>query len=123
MYSPFLLSCRVNNKIKRWVFSFHVPLFLFVGQELTPQDLGKSTDIWPHLNALIFRLTCFKAFSSFVFQSTVTLDGDKLVHVQKWDGKETKFVREIKDGKMVMVRWIDRDDTSFLFLSLAIYAT
>ncbi|KAK1792906.1 hypothetical protein P4O66_001637 [Electrophorus voltai] len=36
-------------------------------------------------------------------QSTVTLDGDKLVHVQKWDGKETKFVREIKDGKMVMV--------------------
>ncbi|CAF87993.1 unnamed protein product, partial [Tetraodon nigroviridis] len=34
--------------------------------------------------------------------STVTLDGDKLVHVQKWDGKETKFVREIKDGKLVM---------------------
>uniref|UniRef100_A0A3Q4BKV8 Cellular retinoic acid-binding protein 1 n=1 Tax=Mola mola TaxID=94237 RepID=A0A3Q4BKV8_MOLML len=32
--------------------------------------------------------------------STVTLEGDKLVHVQKWDGKETKFVREIKDGKM-----------------------
>uniref|UniRef100_A0A3B5MRJ4 Cellular retinoic acid-binding protein 1 n=1 Tax=Xiphophorus couchianus TaxID=32473 RepID=A0A3B5MRJ4_9TELE len=30
-------------------------------------------------------------------KSTVTLDGDKLVHVQKWDGKETKFVREIKD--------------------------
>lgn len=38
-----------------------------------------------------------------VSQSTVTLDGDKLVHVQKWDGKETKFVREIKDGKLVMV--------------------
>uniref|UniRef100_A0AAR2LS05 Cytosolic fatty-acid binding proteins domain-containing protein n=1 Tax=Pygocentrus nattereri TaxID=42514 RepID=A0AAR2LS05_PYGNA len=36
-------------------------------------------------------------------KSTVTLDGDNLVHVQKWDGKETKFVREIKDGKMVMV--------------------
>lgn len=32
------------------------------------------------------------------------MDGDKLVHVQKWDGKETKFVREIKDGKLVMVR-------------------
>uniref|UniRef100_A0A8C8DCQ3 Cellular retinoic acid-binding protein 1 n=1 Tax=Oryzias sinensis TaxID=183150 RepID=A0A8C8DCQ3_9TELE len=30
-------------------------------------------------------------------KSTVTLDGDKLVHVQKWDGKETKHVREIKD--------------------------
>lgn len=37
-------------------------------------------------------------------QSTVTMDGDKLVHVQKWDGKETKFVREIKDGKMTMVK-------------------
>ncbi|XP_053565110.1 fatty acid-binding protein, brain [Bombina bombina] len=35
-------------------------------------------------------------------KSTVTLEGDKLVHVQKWDGKETKFVREIKDDKMVM---------------------
>ncbi|KAM4633595.1 fatty acid-binding protein, brain isoform 1-T1 [Polymixia lowei] len=35
-------------------------------------------------------------------KSTVTLDGEKLVHVQKWDGKETKFVREMKDGKMVM---------------------
>uniref|UniRef100_A0A4W5NGT6 Fatty acid binding protein 7, brain, b n=1 Tax=Hucho hucho TaxID=62062 RepID=A0A4W5NGT6_9TELE len=37
-------------------------------------------------------------------KSTVSLDGDKLAHVQKWDGKETKFVREIKDGKLVMVR-------------------
>ncbi|KAM9355841.1 fatty acid-binding protein, brain [Pholidichthys leucotaenia] len=35
-------------------------------------------------------------------KSTVTLDGDKLVHVQKWDGKETTFVREIKDGKLIM---------------------
>ncbi|XP_063773330.1 fatty acid-binding protein, brain [Pseudophryne corroboree] len=35
-------------------------------------------------------------------KSTVTLEGDKLVHVQKWDGKETKFVREIKDDKQVM---------------------
>uniref|UniRef100_A0A669DUY9 Cellular retinoic acid-binding protein 1 n=1 Tax=Oreochromis niloticus TaxID=8128 RepID=A0A669DUY9_ORENI len=35
-------------------------------------------------------------------KSTVTLEGDKLVHVQKWDGKETKFVREIKDDKLVM---------------------
>ncbi|KAL2098512.1 hypothetical protein ACEWY4_004992 [Coilia grayii] len=35
-------------------------------------------------------------------KSVLTLDGDKLVHVQKWDGKETKFVREIKDGKMIM---------------------
>ncbi|TKC50281.1 hypothetical protein EI555_003830 [Monodon monoceros] len=36
-------------------------------------------------------------------KSVVSLDGDKLVHVQKWDGKETNFVREIKNGKMVMV--------------------
>ncbi|XP_005389208.1 PREDICTED: fatty acid-binding protein, brain [Chinchilla lanigera] len=35
-------------------------------------------------------------------KSVVSLDGDKLVHTQRWDGKETKFVREIKDGKMVM---------------------
>ncbi|XP_061600437.1 fatty acid binding protein 7, brain, a [Cololabis saira] len=35
-------------------------------------------------------------------KSTFTLEGDKLIHVQKWDDKETKFVREIKDGKMVM---------------------
>ncbi|XP_016144850.1 fatty acid-binding protein, brain-like [Sinocyclocheilus grahami] len=35
-------------------------------------------------------------------KSTVVLDGDQFVHVQKWDGKETTFVREIKDGKMVM---------------------
>ena len=37
-------------------------------------------------------------------QSTFTMEGDKFMHVQKWDGKETKFVRELKDGKMVMVR-------------------
>ncbi|XP_070835706.1 fatty acid binding protein 7, brain, a [Chaetodon trifascialis] len=35
-------------------------------------------------------------------KSTLTLEGDKLVHVQKWDGKETKIVRELKDGKMVV---------------------
>uniref|UniRef100_A0AAY4ALC7 Cytosolic fatty-acid binding proteins domain-containing protein n=1 Tax=Denticeps clupeoides TaxID=299321 RepID=A0AAY4ALC7_9TELE len=27
-------------------------------------------------------------------KSVVTLEGDRLVHVQRWDGKETKFVRE-----------------------------
>jgi len=46
---------------------------------------------------------CLNHPQLFSFQSTVTLEGDNLVHVQKWDGKETKFVREIKDGKMVMV--------------------
>ncbi|KAK5857616.1 hypothetical protein PBY51_010849 [Eleginops maclovinus] len=34
-------------------------------------------------------------------KSTFTMEGDKLVQVQKWDSKETKFVREIKDGKLV----------------------
>lgn len=37
-------------------------------------------------------------------QSVVTLDGGKLVHVQKWDGKETSLVRELKDGKLILVR-------------------
>ncbi|XP_073682585.1 fatty acid binding protein 7, brain, a [Garra rufa] len=35
-------------------------------------------------------------------KSTVTLEGDNLIHVQRWDDKETKFIREIKDGKMIM---------------------
>lgn len=44
-------------------------------------------------------------------QSTFTMDGDNLVQVQKWDGKETTFVREIKDGKMVMVSFNERHIT------------
>uniref|UniRef100_A0AAQ6IJM9 Fatty acid binding protein 7, brain, a n=1 Tax=Anabas testudineus TaxID=64144 RepID=A0AAQ6IJM9_ANATE len=43
-----------------------------------------------------FKITCF------CLQSTFSMEGDKFVHTQKWDGKETKLVREIKDGKMVM---------------------
>ncbi|KAJ7304215.1 hypothetical protein JRQ81_011750 [Phrynocephalus forsythii] len=35
-------------------------------------------------------------------KSLVTLDGGKLVHVQKWDGKETSLVRELKDGKLIL---------------------
>uniref|UniRef100_A0A7N5JZ76 Lipocalin/cytosolic fatty-acid binding domain-containing protein n=1 Tax=Ailuropoda melanoleuca TaxID=9646 RepID=A0A7N5JZ76_AILME len=35
-------------------------------------------------------------------KSVVTLEGGKLVHVQKWDGKETSLVREIKDGKLIL---------------------
>ena len=38
------------------------------------------------------------------------MEGDNLVQVQKWDGKETKFVRELKDGKMVMVSDDDNDE-------------
>nr|UUB88313.1 NSP1-35-UG [synthetic construct] len=35
-------------------------------------------------------------------KSVVNLVGEKLVYVQKWDGKETTYVREIKDGKLVV---------------------
>ncbi|XP_048357104.1 fatty acid-binding protein, heart [Sphaerodactylus townsendi] len=35
-------------------------------------------------------------------KSVVTLDGEKLTHVQKWDGKETSLVRELKDGKLIL---------------------
>ncbi|XP_072135287.1 fatty acid binding protein 7, brain, b [Mobula birostris] len=40
-------------------------------------------------------------------KTTIQLEGEKLVHVQKWDGKETSFVREIKDGKMIMTLTYD----------------
>ncbi|KAM9242236.1 fatty acid-binding protein, heart [Dugong dugon] len=35
-------------------------------------------------------------------KSTVTLDGSKLVHLQKWDGQETTLVRELSDGKLIL---------------------
>ncbi|KAB0360872.1 hypothetical protein FD754_005028, partial [Muntiacus muntjak] len=35
-------------------------------------------------------------------KSIVTLDGGKLVHVQKWNGQETSLVREIVDGKLIL---------------------
>ncbi|XP_042297147.1 fatty acid-binding protein, heart [Sceloporus undulatus] len=35
-------------------------------------------------------------------KSIVTLDEGKLVHVQKWEGKETSLVRELKDGKLIL---------------------
>ncbi|KAL8220271.1 UNVERIFIED_CONTAM: Fatty acid-binding protein, heart [Gekko kuhli] len=35
-------------------------------------------------------------------KSIVTLEDGKLVHVQKWDGKETTLVRELKDGKLIL---------------------
>ncbi|KAJ1189645.1 hypothetical protein NDU88_006389 [Pleurodeles waltl] len=35
-------------------------------------------------------------------KSVVTLDGEKLHHVQKWDSQETTLVREIQDGKMIL---------------------
>ncbi|KAJ8396251.1 hypothetical protein AAFF_G00021180 [Aldrovandia affinis] len=44
-------------------------------------------------------------------KSVVSLEGDKLVHVQKWDGKETKFVREIQDGKFWHISDLHLDPT------------
>ncbi|XP_074832628.1 fatty acid-binding protein, heart [Carettochelys insculpta] len=35
-------------------------------------------------------------------KSTVTLEGGKLIHVQKWDGKETTLVRELENGKLIL---------------------
>ncbi|KAM4724073.1 fatty acid-binding protein, brain-like [Anableps anableps] len=35
-------------------------------------------------------------------KTTFTMEGDKFVQVQRWDGKETKFVRKIQDGNMVL---------------------
>ncbi|XP_006030896.1 fatty acid-binding protein, heart [Alligator sinensis] len=35
-------------------------------------------------------------------KSVVTLDEGKLVHIQKWDGKETNLVRELQDGKLIL---------------------
>lgn len=37
------------------------------------------------------------------FQSLVTLDGNKLLHVQKWDGKETSLVREVDGNGLTLV--------------------
>uniref|UniRef100_A0A9J8C0A6 Fatty acid binding protein 3, muscle and heart n=1 Tax=Cyprinus carpio carpio TaxID=630221 RepID=A0A9J8C0A6_CYPCA len=35
-------------------------------------------------------------------KSMVTLDGGKMVHVQKWDGKETTLVREVNDNSLTL---------------------
>ncbi|XP_007128529.1 fatty acid-binding protein, heart isoform X2 [Physeter macrocephalus] len=35
-------------------------------------------------------------------KSIVTLDGGKLVHMQKWNGQETTLVREVVSGKLIL---------------------
>ncbi|XP_078094510.1 fatty acid-binding protein, brain-like [Mustelus asterias] len=35
-------------------------------------------------------------------KTVVSLEGDKLVQIQKWDGKQTSITREIKDDKLIM---------------------
>uniref|UniRef100_A0A2K6T501 Lipocalin/cytosolic fatty-acid binding domain-containing protein n=1 Tax=Saimiri boliviensis boliviensis TaxID=39432 RepID=A0A2K6T501_SAIBB len=36
-------------------------------------------------------------------KSIVTLDGGKLVHLQKWDGQERTLVWELSDGKLILI--------------------
>lgn len=57
----------------------------------------------PSCSSILAHITTYAAI---LFpQSLVTLDGGKLVHVQKWDGQETTLVRELSDGKLILVRW------------------
>ncbi|NP_001279793.1 fatty acid-binding protein, heart-like [Callorhinchus milii] len=35
-------------------------------------------------------------------KTTVTIDNNKMVQVQRWDDKETTLVREMKDGKLIL---------------------
>ncbi|XP_065147126.1 fatty acid-binding protein, heart [Paramisgurnus dabryanus] len=35
-------------------------------------------------------------------KSVVTLDGDKLVHIQRWDGKETSLVRKVEGNNLTL---------------------
>lgn len=35
-------------------------------------------------------------------KSLVTLDGGKLIHVQKWNGQETTLTRELVDRKLIL---------------------
>uniref|UniRef100_A0A3B5MBS9 Cellular retinoic acid-binding protein 1 n=1 Tax=Xiphophorus couchianus TaxID=32473 RepID=A0A3B5MBS9_9TELE len=58
-------------------------------------------------------------------KSTFTMEGDKLVHTQKWDGKETRLIREIKNGKMTLtfegvtaVRTYEKVERRTSFMSL-----
>ncbi|XP_058434138.1 fatty acid-binding protein, heart-like [Marmota monax] len=65
---------------------------------LKTQSTFKNTEISFHLG---------KEFDETIaddrkVKSTVTLDGGKLVHVQKWDGQETTLVRELNDGKLIL---------------------
>lgn len=48
-------------------------------------------------------LITFPLLLLFVHQSVVTLDGGKLVHVQKWDDKETTLVRDVSDNNLTLV--------------------
>ncbi|VTJ74731.1 Hypothetical predicted protein [Marmota monax] len=81
--------------------TYHIPHFDSSGWDtiiLKTQSTFKNTEISFHLG---------KEFDETIaddrkVKSTVTLDGGKLVHVQKWDGQETTLVRELNDGKLIL---------------------
>lgn len=54
----------------------------------------------------------------FLFQSLVTLDGSKLIHVQKWDGKETTLVREVDGNSLTLVSTACASSTTELIACL-----
>lgn len=41
-------------------------------------------------------------------QSIVTIEDGKMVHIQKWDGKETNLVREVKGNALTLVRCLHK---------------
>lgn len=45
---------------------------------------------------------CLLVFLCFL-QSVISVADGKLVHVQKWDGKETSLVREVNGNNLTLV--------------------
>lgn len=94
------MSCRARLEVG--CLSSGPSTIISLGQRLSPLWPSEQTPCCPSV------LSQITAQASTLFpQSTVTLDGGKLVHVQKWDGQETKLVRELVDGKLVLVRWME----------------
>lgn len=90
-------SCR--ERLEVGCLSSGPRTIISLGQRLSPLW---PTDQTPCCPSVLAQIT---AQASTLFpQSTVTLDGGKLVHVQKWDGQETTLVRELTDGKLILVR-------------------
>ena len=87
------------------------------GHRGRPQLQGRPTRTQPSLIQYcpLFQYALTLNYS-LTLQTTVSLEGDQLIQVQKWDGKETKFVREIKDGKLVMVMIHQLRITMFSYL-------
>ncbi|XP_019403577.1 PREDICTED: fatty acid-binding protein, heart [Crocodylus porosus] len=65
---------------------------------LKTQSTFKSTEITFKLGEEFDETTA----DDRLVKSLITLDEGKLVHKQKWDGKETNLVRELQDGKLIL---------------------